>query len=79
MTEGEPTVIMRGPRLELEAAANGQVELNALSVPYSLLGHKPCDVGEERCVRLQVCGVGVLGPSARAMSFPLHIDFVERG
>ena len=33
---GGPTVIVRDPRFELEAARDGQVEVNALSVPHPI-------------------------------------------
>ena len=37
-------MIMGDPRFESEAAGDGEVEVNALSVPHTM-EHKPCVLG----------------------------------
>ena len=53
-------MVMRGPRFELEAAANGQDHVGTQTVRT-----ESGDVRQVRGVRLRVCGVGMLGQRGR--------------
>ena len=76
---------MRDRRFEPEAAGDGEVEVNALSVPHpphwnrNRAVSESGDVKEERSVQLQMCEVRRMGLSSGARALSPRVDFVNRG